>query len=129
MKKNLFFMLLLLVFGLIFIVSRADAIEEDEPTVASGYVVHLPHKSPQKEKVTMSYDDINSTLTLTFLSQLSNVEISIYKDGVLINEESLDYLENGYIEDVCFSDYGNGEYTVSVCCEGDIIAKNILNVE
>jgi hypothetical protein len=38
----------------------------------------------------LSYNELQGTLVLTFLSRESNAQIFIYKNGVLINDESID---------------------------------------
>lgn len=38
----------------------------------------------------LSYNELQGTLVLTFLSRESNAQIFIYKNEVLINDESID---------------------------------------
>ena len=97
--------------------------------IVYSYTTHLPHRSPQRQIVSMSYDELQGTLVLTFLSQESDVQISIYKNETLINNESIDDVLNGDAHSCNLSEYGQGEYTINVYGAGNIIATDSFTVQ
>ena len=117
--KKLF--VILLMFGLYAtqLISQADS--ESMNSFDPDY--HRPHRCLKRvDKI--SYGGIvDGTLELTFLVQMSNVEISIYKDGMVVIDDKMSVVP-GLTKTYDLSDYGEGKYTIEVYDNGTEILSS-----
>ena len=78
---------------------------------------------PVRKSTHMSYiiDSIdNGVCSLTFLRAFNNVEIRIYQNGILIDQNSSSF-EEGETYTLDLQEYGQGEYTIEVYYGGNKI--------
>ena len=68
-------------------------------------------KSPHMSYIIDSMD--NGVCSLTFLRAFNNVEIRIYQNGILIDQNSGSF-EEGVTYTLDLQGYGKGEYTIEV---------------
>ena len=117
--KKLF--VILLIFGLyaVPLISQADC--ESMNSFDSKF--DIPRRCLKRvDKI--SYGGIvDGTLELTFLVQMSNVEISIYKDGMAVIDDKMSVVP-GLTKAYDLSDYGEGKYTIEVYDNGTEILSS-----
>lgn len=77
-----------------------------------------PRKS-EKPVITSSYDDDSKTINIVFEDAAKDTEVSIYKDGEMVEQENKESVEAGHVGSYPLSGYGAGVYDVYVCASGE----------
>lgn len=77
-----------------------------------------PHKS-EKPVITSSYDEDSKTISIVFENETSETEVSIYKDGEIVEQENKQNVEAGHTESYSLSEYGAGVYDVYAGADGE----------
>ena len=85
--------------------------------------VHMPHRCLKRVDKISYVGIVDGTLELTFLVQMSNVEISIYKDGMLVIDDNMSVVP-GLSKAYDLGDYGEGKYTIEVYDNGTEILSS-----
>ena len=75
-------------------------------------------KSPHMPYIIDSMD--NGLCSLTFMRAFDNAEIRVYKNGILIDQNTGCFNE-GETYTLDLQEYGKGEYTIEVYCRGNKI--------
>jgi len=79
-----------------------------------------PKRSQSQHSVCVSYDEITGMLTVSFLTGLTDVNIKVYHQGVVITEKFLASVTNG--DSVSFTlDEDMDEVQITVTSEGNIV--------
>lgn len=112
MIKKIFLFLLIFAFGNMPYESNAGTIFGKSTLESIDSKISNPHRIQKEGNTKVFYEVVNSTLVLSFQSSMSNVEISLYKDGVLIIDEQNLNLEAGSTRAYDLTQYGKGDYTI-----------------
>ena len=80
---------------------------------------HDIRRSPSKNIISMSYDEQTDTYLLHFNVAMENVDIVLYKEGELVENENFTTIPIGYHKTFTLPD--KGEYTIIVTAMGEIV--------
>lgn len=125
MIKKTFLFLLIFVFGNMLYESNAGTTFGKSTLESIDSKISNPHRLQKEENTKVFYEVVNSLLMLSFQSSMSNVEISLYKDGVLIIDEQNLNLEAGSTRTYDLTQYGKGDYTVCIKSDSNVLQINI----
>ena len=117
MKKYILFFAIMMLLSSTCISTFANNPDNDIITLA-GNPDNPVRKSPHKPYIIDSMD--NGVCSLTFMRALDNVEIRVYQNGILIDQNSGSFAE-GETYTLDLQGYGKGEYTIEVYYSGNII--------
>lgn len=88
---------------------------------------HDVRRSHSKRIITMSYEELTDTYLLHFNVSMENVEVMLYKDGELIENETFTKVSAGYQERLTLFD--EGEYTIIVTAMGETAFEEKLIID
>ena len=117
MRKNILFFALIMLLSSIYLSTFAINFDNSE-TPTMGGITPPVRKSTHMSYIIDSIDD--GVCSLTFLRAFNNVEIRIYQNGILIDQNSSSF-EEGETYTLDLQEYGQGEYTIEVYYGGNKI--------
>jgi hypothetical protein len=117
--KRLLFVLLIMAFGPMSMFSQTD--EGNNHPGTSVDIIHMPHRGPKKGNSKVLCETMDDVLTLTFLTEMSNIEFLIYKEGTMIVDDCGINATIGQIKIYDMSVYGDGTYSVTVVENGSVL--------
>ena len=122
MKKN-FFILVLAMFSMCTYADVTLSGNDDETPIHQ-----IPHRSPaRKPSITINGESASKMIYINFMRDLSDVTIEVYYEGVLVDSIEESDVIYGQMESVS-ADSGNGEYTVVVHSEGEIVIEKTVSI-
>lgn len=88
----------------------------------------IPHRSPaRKPSIIINGESASKMIYINFMRDLSDVTIEVYYEGVLVDSIEESDVIYGQMESVS-ADSGNGEYTVVVYSEGEIVIEKTVSI-
>ena len=117
MKKYILFFAMMMLLSSTCISTFANNPDNDIITLA-GNPDNPVRKSPHMPYIIDSID--NGVCSLTFMRAFDNAEIRVYKNGILIDQNTGCFNE-GETYTLDFQKYGKGEYTIEVYYSGNKI--------
>ena len=117
MKKNILFFAMMMLLSSTCISTFANNPNNDPMPITGAPNIPI-RKSPHMSYIIDSMD--NGVCSLTFLRAFNNVEIRIYQNGILIDQNSGSF-EEGETCTLDLQEYGKGEYTIEVYYSGNKI--------
>lgn len=121
MKKNV--LLFLMVFVLI---PTVNAQKHYDSTSAPDE--EIPMRTPNASYVTISLNETSGLLTMYFLGNVGNVEMTISQNGTVIDYDCFAG-SNGGTETYSFASYAVGEYLLTLETSSGSITQYIITVE
>lgn len=122
MKK----IILLLLTGLMMVPSSMNAKVFTSTTPAEDD--KTPVRSPAASYVTISLNETSGLLTMYFIGNVGNVEMTISQNGTVIDYDCFAG-SNGGTETYSFASYAVGEYLLTLETENGSVSQYIITVE
>ncbi len=98
--------------------------KEKELPPPDGY----PIKSPTTAEVNVSLNETTGLLTLSFVGDVGNLQITISQNGIVIDSDYV-YATNGGTESYDLSSYPVGEYLLTLETNDGAITQYLIYVE
>lgn len=122
MKKSI----ILLFVGLLMVPSALKAERHYSEEGVKTY--EIPVRSPAASYVTISLNETSGLLTMYFIGNVGNVEMTISQNGTVIDYDCFAG-SNGGTETYSFASYAVGEYLLTLETESGSVSQYIITVE
>jgi hypothetical protein len=119
--KRILILAMMMLTGLTTINTFANNLCEEEMPSTGGPTKPL-HRSPRISYINGYMD--NGIYTFTFAKAFDNVEINVYHNDILVQQEVASFTV-GQTYSIDLERYGEGEYTISVCENGNNIYYSV----
>lgn len=93
-----------------------------------GVIIDGPVKGPATSYVTISLHETTGLLTMFFIGDVGNVEMTISQNGTVIDYDCFAG-SNGGTETYSFASYAVGEYLLTLETESGSVSQYIITVE
>lgn len=93
-----------------------------------GVIIDGPVKGPAASYVTISLNETSGLLTMYFIGNVGNVEMTISQNGTVIDYDCFAG-SNGGTETYSFASYAVGEYLLTLETENGTTSQYIITVE
>lgn len=93
-----------------------------------GVIIDGPVKGPAASYVTISLNETSGLLTMYFIGNVGNVEMTISQNGSVIDYDCFAG-SNGGTETYSFASYAVGEYLLTLETENGTTSQYIITVE
>lgn len=93
-----------------------------------GASTNTPVKGPATSYVTISLNETTGLLTIYFIGNVGNVEMTISQNGTVIDYDCFAG-SNGGTETYSFASYAVGEYLLTLETENGSVSQYIITVE
>lgn len=93
-----------------------------------GVIIDGPVKGPAASYVTISLNETSGLLTMYFIGNVGNVEMTISQNGTVIDYDCFAG-SNGGTETYSFASYAVGEYLLTLETENGSVSQYIITVE
>ena len=74
------------------------------------------------------YNGRFQTMEVTFKQNIDNVEIIIYKDGIVCENDYIQHIDKADMQSYIMSTYGSGDYTIIIKVNDMIVVSEILSL-